>query len=220
METDINWRIKGVKDYIRGIDENAERRFNSPNIEARAEGEKNIVEGLGIVYNKLSEDLGGFREIIEPGAARGLLDNPEIMILFNHNPNLVLARNTETATLTESDAGVTYRYNSPDTTIAKDLLENLRLKNIRKSSFSFLVKEDRAEKRTIDGEKVLVRVISQFKEFFDFAPVTYPGYKDTSAYKRCLDKTQAMEDIKKSLSSQRKIMIGFTKRTHNKHFNF
>ena len=66
-----------MKDYIEDI-KGAERRFYSNLPELRVEGENNrIVDGLGIVYNSLSENFapwmdGGLYEVIEPGAARGL----------------------------------------------------------------------------------------------------------------------------------------------------
>lgn len=180
-----------MKDYIKNI-ENAERRFFAETPEVRAgEGESKEVIGMGIVYNRLSENFwpgvdGGLYEVIEPGASRGLLDDEDIMILFNHDTNLVLARNKNTATLTESDAGVSYRYNSPNTSVANDLFENLRLKNVRKSSFAFLPKEVKNE-RMIEWPnmgRINIRRIVKFERLFDMSPVTYPAYTDTSVMAR------------------------------------
>lgn len=175
-----------VKDYITDI-KNAERRFlnNLPELRA-TETESRAIEGLGIVYNSLSQNFapwldGGLYEVIEPGAARGLLDNEDIMILFNHDPNLVLARNKNTATLTETDAGVTYRYNTPNTSVGNDLLENVRLQNVRKSSFAFIPKDVRNE-RAVEWPnmgKINLRRIVKFDQLFDFSPVTYPAYNNT-----------------------------------------
>jgi uncharacterized protein len=191
-------------DYILKI-EGAQRRFFDNSPEIRTEENTDIVEGLGIVYNSLSQNFapymdGGAYEIIEPGASRGLLDDEDIMILFNHDPNLVLARNKNTANLTETDAGVTYRYNSPNTTVANDLKENLRLKNVRKSSFAFKVKEQRFEKREWEGMgKINLRRITKFERLFDMSPVTYPAYQDTTAIKRAFQEFEINTGLPLSL---------------------
>lgn len=170
-----------------------ERRFFDNTPELRTDGDSNIVEGFGMVYNSLSQNFapyidGGLYEIIDPGAARGLLDDEDIMILFNHDQNLVLARNKNTATLEETENGVKYRYTSPNTTVANDLLENLRLKNVRKSSFAFKVKEAAMEKREFPGlGKINLRRIRSFQKLYDMSPVTYPAYNDTTALKRAFE---------------------------------
>lgn len=179
-----------MKDYIENI-KGAERRFYNNLPELRAETDSKTVEGLGVVYNSLSENFapwmdGGLYEVVMPEASRGLLDDEDIMILFNHDPNLILARNKGTAILTDTDQGVRYTYETPDTTVANDLLINLRLKNVRKSSFAFIPKDVRME-RSIDWPnmgKINVRRIVKFERFFDMSPVTYPAYNKTEALAR------------------------------------
>lgn len=179
-----------VKDYINSI-EGAERRFISNLPEVRSEADRTI-SGLGIVYNSLSQNFapwarGGMYEMIEPGAALGLLDDPDIMVLFNHSQNLVLARNKATATLEDTPEGVKYSFSAPNTTTGNDLLENVKLTNIRKSSFAFIVKEERMEKRSWPGiGDINLRVITRFEKLFDFSPVTYPAYESTSVKMRSL----------------------------------
>ena len=185
--------MKKQEDYIANI-KDAERRFYNdvPELRAVENSDKKAIRGLGIVYNSLSENFapwmqGGMYEIIEPGAARGLLNNEDIMILFNHDPNLVLARNMNTAQLVETDAGVEYIYDTPNTTVGNDLQENIRLKNVRKSSFAFKAKEVRNEVTPWAGlGKINLRRIVKFEEFYDFSPVTYPAYADTTVAQRSL----------------------------------
>jgi len=183
-----------MKDYIENI-KGAERRFLPSSIEIRAEEDKQVT-GTGIVYNSLSENFapwmeGGLYEVIEPGAARGLLDDEDIMILFNHDTNLVLARNKNTATLTETDAGVVYNYKSPETTVATDLLTNIRLKNVRKSSFAFVPKDVRNERSIQWGDmgKINIRRIVKFERLFDMSPVTYPAYNKTDVMARAFNES-------------------------------
>jgi uncharacterized protein len=180
-----------MKDYIKNFGDKAERRFFSNKPELRAEKESRRIEGLGIIYNSLSENFapwqdGGLYEVIEPGAARGLLDDEDIMILFNHSPDLVLARNKVTAELREADNGVYYAYDTPNTTVGNDLLENVRLENVRKSSFAFIQKEVRMERNVqwADMGKINLRRIVKFERLFDFSPVTYPAYNQTEVMAR------------------------------------
>jgi uncharacterized protein len=160
---------------------NKERR-NFPVTELRVEerDEKREVIGHASLFNSLSEDLGGFREMIEPGAFDSVLQD-DVRALFNHDPNLVLARTKSgTLRLSVDDNGLQYRFEPPDTTAGKDLLVSLERGDIDQSSFGFRVKEDKWEER--DGE--IVRIIKKFERLFDVSPVTFPAYPDTDVAKR------------------------------------
>jgi len=81
MTQDIN--IMEENDHIEGHEEedkpmgyrsnpNKEiRTFNVQDLELRQEGDDNVVVGYGSVFNTLSNELGGFREIIAEGAFVG-----------------------------------------------------------------------------------------------------------------------------------------------------
>src|SRR6185437_1457957 len=90
------------------------RSFTIPNVSFRAQqdGQPARVSGHASVFNTPSEPLwcyGGAREIIVPGAfTRAIGQNPDdVRLLINHDPNLVLARNTaNTLTLREDGVGL------------------------------------------------------------------------------------------------------------------
>lgn len=139
------------------------------------------IEGHAAIYNSLSEDLGGFREKIEPGAFDSVLDN-DVRALFNHDKNMVLARTkSETLVLETDNDGLKYRFEAPDTTAGRDLTVMLDRGDVDQSSFGFRVKDDEWEERN-DG--TIIRTIKEVERLFDVSPVTYPAYPDTDVAKR------------------------------------
>jgi len=191
------------KDYILKID-GAERRFvEAPvAIQERAEGSADAnsgIEGYALKFNKTTSIGDWFREEILPGALDGVL-NDDVRCLFNHNPDMVLARSvngTGTLKLSVDETGLKYRYETPNVSYAKDLEENIRLGNVSQSSFGFSIDEQNWIER--DGELPL-RQITKLKRLYDVSPVTYPAYQDTSVAKRSLDAFKTNEiEVKRAI---------------------
>ena len=182
------------KDYINNI-EGAERRFitETVKIDVREEQDANdadIIEGYALKFNKQTVIGDYFREEIMPGALDNIL-NDDVRALFNHDPNMVLARSVNgegTLKLMVDETGLKYRYETPNVSYAKDLTENIRLGNVSQSSFGFSIDEQEWIER--DGELPL-RQITSLKRLYDVSPVTYPAYQDTSVGKRSLDAFRA-----------------------------
>lgn len=179
---------------------NIERRFFKSELRA---DENSPVVGYGSVFSKQSEDLGGFREIIAPGAFDDRL-NDDVRALFNHDPNYVLGR-TKSGTLSLSidETGLRYEVDFPNTTIANDLLESIKRGDVDQSSFAFTVDED--EFTEADG--VIIRTIHRVKKLFDVSPVTYPAYPDATVGARSLEaylKTRSASSEVKELMEIRK----------------
>jgi len=147
--------------------------------EVRKEGEeKPQIKGRAIVYESMSPDLCGFKEIIHKGAVGDLIEKNDIFALKNHDENLILGRNISgTLKLVETDEGLDFVVDPPDTTYANDLLVSMERKDIDKCSFAFRVADETWEK--IDGEPV--RHITRFAELYDVSVVTYPAFPQTIA---------------------------------------
>ena len=130
------------------------------NIETRMEeGETMNVVGHASVYNTMSEDLGGFREIIAPGAFDDVLEN-DVRALINHDGNLILARTTSgTLKLSTDEKGLKYEFDMPETSYGKDLAISMKRGDVTQSSFAFTVQNDNWE--TKDG--IDVRTITKVK---------------------------------------------------------
>lgn len=178
-----------------------ETRFLTGQLEIRAaaETEKPRVRGYAAKFNSESENLGSseyqFREVIEPGAFSDVLGD-DVRALFNHDPNLVLARSKNgegTLAIGQDDVGLFYEFEAPDTQAGRDLMENIRLGNVDQSSFGFTVGKDGQkweEKREGDGPTIIRRTITKISRLFDVSPVTYPAYPDASVALRSLQEFQ------------------------------
>ena len=134
------------------------------------------------MFNRMSENLGGFREIIAPGAFDSVLQD-DVRALFNHDPNYLLARSTSgTLKLSVDEQGLRYEFEPPNTTAGRDLVESMKRGDISQSSFAFTVAKDSWEER--DGG--VVRTINKVERLFDVSPVTYPAYPDATVGMRSM----------------------------------
>lgn len=170
--------------------ETRELRFyqNPINIEYRDGGDQpqTIVTGYAAVFNQLSRTIGWFREKIDPAAFEGRLQD-DVVALFNHDMNLVLARTiSKTLTLSVDDTGLRYEFEAPNTTAGRDLLESLKRGDVQHSSFSFSVEDDKWEEDDTGGE---IRTVLKVRRLYDVSPVVSPAYMQTSvdAAKRSYD---------------------------------
>lgn len=138
------------------------------------------VEGYALVFNKESNDLGGFTEVIEPTALENVLEKSDILCLLNHNEDRgVLARSQYgkgSLFLGIDSTGLKYRFEAPNTALGDELLEGLKRGDISTSSFAFTIEKDTWTKK--DGK--YLRTINKFKQLFDVSPVYRPAYNDTS----------------------------------------
>ena len=160
---------------VRSLNEVVEQRAYDGELKAAVEGR--TVEGYASVFNSMSEDLGGFREIILPGAFSNVLDN-DVRALYNHDSNYLLARTTSgTLELKEDDKGLYYRFEMPNTSYGNDMLELFRRGDLSQSSFGFTVEKD--SWRMEEGQHV--RYIERVGSLFDVSPVVYPAYASASS---------------------------------------
>ena len=149
-------------------------------IEQRA-GKPPVIAGYAAVFNSLSVPLWGFREKIKPGAfGENLKTDPDVMALFNHDPNLILGRTkSKTLRLWEDDHGLKIENEPPASPTGENVVEAIRRGDIDRMSFAFRVPKggddwDWSE----DGDEDIRTLLKV--ELFDVSPVTYPAYPETS----------------------------------------
>jgi HK97 family phage prohead protease len=158
-----------------------ERRYLA-GAELRASG-GNRISGYAAVFNSLSEDLGGFRENINPGAfARAIREKQDVRCLFNHDNNFVLGR-TKSGTLrvSEDSVGLHFDCDLPDTMQGQNLRELIRRGDVSQCSFGFLCRDDQWSEEAGEARRRLLDC-----DLLDVSPVTYAAYSETSVSARSL----------------------------------
>ena len=149
-------------------------------VEKDEEQDQRKIVGYAAVFNRKSKNLGGFVEIIRPGAFRKAIDGADIKALFNHDPNYVLGRTTSgTLTLEENQKGLKFEITPPDTQIIRDLvMAPIERGDVSGCSFSFGLSKD-GDKWSEQGDSYL-REIIETSVIGDVGPVTSPAYPSTS----------------------------------------
>jgi HK97 family phage prohead protease len=159
--------------------------------ESRFDTESRQIIGHGSVFNTETELWPGTFEKVDPEFFSDVL-NDDVRALFNHDPNFILAR-TKSGTLKLSidEQGLRYEIpEMPNTTTGNDLLESISRGDISQSSFSFITKEDKWEKRE-DGTKL--RTLLKCEKLYDVSPVTYPAYATADVAKRSQEDFEKQE---------------------------
>jgi len=176
------------------VSKSAEKRMNKSTavtLECRASAptiiEKdgvNQIRGYAAVFNKDSEDLGGFVEMIAKGAFDNVLQD-DVRAYINHDENRLLGRvSSETLRIGVDETGLFYEVDLPNTTYANDLRELMKRGDVKESSFAFLIEDDVWEMR---GDTAY-RIVTKVSRLFDVSPVAQPAYPDaTSEIKRDLE---------------------------------
>jgi HK97 family phage prohead protease len=179
-----------------------ERRFlRVAELRASADGQGNTIAGYAALFNSKSEDLGGYREVIKPGAFTDCLANsPDVRCLRNHEADMILGRTPKTLTVREDNKGLYFECNLPDTSYARDLMESIKRGDISQCSFGFYALDSDWTIQPTDEDPEEFEQIRELSEIevFDVSPVTYPAYPETSVDMRSLFPEGVPEDVEKA----------------------
>ncbi len=131
--------------------------------------------GYAAVFGEWSEDLGGFRERIAPGAFQAALTG-DVRALWNHDPAFVLGRTTNgTLRLAEDGRGLRVEIDPPEGSLYAGFLENVRRGDVSQMSFGFSVIED---EKSYDEKGERLRLLKEVR-LYEVSPVTFPAYPQT-----------------------------------------
>lgn len=160
-----------------------ETRSVTAELRVTASDDGRTLEGL-IPYSSPSVDLGGFTEIIAPGAfAAALGADADVRALLNHDSTLLLGRTkSSTLTLTDSPEGLRYRLKLPNTTAGNDLAEQVSRGDLEATSFGFCCHK---ESWAVADDGTTIRTLQEV-ELFEVSPTGDPAYPDASVALRSI----------------------------------
>jgi uncharacterized protein len=168
-----------------------ERRAVTVELRAAADGDP-VIEGEGAIFGQ-EADLGYFTEVIERGFFDDVLEDPDIVGLWNHDRDVVLGRSGNgTLELRQDDTALNYRIHiNPDDSEAMSKYAKVKRGDVHRSSFAFKVKS-KSRGDDVDGDEWFLvgdKVIRRLKaggcrQLYDVSPVTFAAYPTTSAQAR------------------------------------
>lgn len=163
------------------------------------ENDTEVIEGYALKFDKWSDTLGWlypFREKLEPGCLDST-DTNNVVALFNHDQSQILGRTGANLDLEIDNIGLKFRIKPTNTTLSRDLMENIRSGVINQCSFAFTIPdEEEAEEWRENAETgVYERYIRKIDKLYDVSVVTTPAYPDTEAVVGARSK-QKVEEIR------------------------
>lgn len=146
-------------------------------VETRGDDGPPRITGYAARFNVKSEDMGGWREVIEPGAFRDSIGKDEVVALWNHDTSKPIARTGNgSLVLEEDDKGLRMEATPDETTWAQDALKSVKAGTVYRTSFGFRIKNrEKDQSLSDDGRLRTLHRVS----VFDVSPVTFPAYKQT-----------------------------------------
>lgn len=182
--------------------ENLERINHKGPVELRgAKPESRSIGGYAVVFNKLSDNLGGFVERVAGSALnKSRADGWQgVVCRYNHDDNYLLgATRNQTLRLTPDETGLDYLCDLPES--RSDILELVSRGDIGNSSFAFQTFED---DWAVSEQNFPMRTLVSVR-LIDVAPVPVPAYTDTTVAMRSLAKHKdvPVDDVLKLRAEQ------------------
>lgn len=174
-ETMKGWAERKINELKEENSISIDMEKRSINFELRAKPESRTIFGTATVFNS-AYDMGWYEEMMDTDALANA-DMKDVVALFNHDQNMVLARTSSgTLKLNVTGNAMEYEFEAPNTTLGNDLLEMVRRGDVYQSSFAFTVDKEKWEENTGNKPK---RIIRSIKKVYDVSPVTYPANPDT-----------------------------------------
>ena len=165
------------------------RTILSEDIEYREDNDNPIVGGYVVRWDKMSEEMFGFREKVSRGAFLKSLNEMRVLSFWNHNSDMVLG-NTENGSLVlqEDERGLKFDLTLPDTSIGRDARALIKRGDVKGMSFGF--RTLREEWDEADPKKV-IRTLLEVR-LYEVSPTPMPAYPQSSVAAR------SIEDVRNS----------------------
>lgn len=188
-----------------------ERRYTAVTVQVRTAGagQPKHIGGYAAVFNRYSQNLGGFVEKVDPAFFnKSRADGwPDVLARYNHDDNMLLGTTGgNTLSLDIDGTGLLYDVHPPGA--RSDVVELVERGDVRKSSFAFRAFE---EDWSLTEQNFPLRTLLS-GQLVDVAPVNMPAYTDSTAGLRSLaEKMHADLDEIRSLAQANELRKLFIK---------
>ena len=166
-----------------------------------ADGGKSLrLNGYAAVFDKPSVPIYGmFHEYVRKGAFANSVAKDDIRSFWNHNADLVLARNKSgTLRLSEDSKGLEFDADLPNSEAGRNWAETVRRGDVDGMSFMFRTITDAWFMEDGKDARELKEV-----QLFEVGPVAFPAYPDTSVGARSIEDAGNLEKIGEALKRMR-----------------
>lgn len=153
------------------------------------------ISGYAARFGSETTIAGEFREMLAPGCfARTLRENPDIVMILDHDPGRVLGRTTaNTLSLREDATGLWFDLEpDPTTPSGQEAIGTVRRGDVRGCSFGFRVRAEEWQ----DGKNRLPLRIIKDVDLIEVTLTGFPAYADTSASFRVASANDAAHRVK------------------------
>jgi HK97 family phage prohead protease len=164
-------------------------------LELREEGDEMTLTGYAALFNSRSENLGGFTELIAPGAfKRSLNSRNDIKLLWNHDTSAVLgSTRAGTLKLVEDERGLRVEASLPNTTHGRDARELVKRGDVTGFSFGFTIPGRGGDEWNAEGTERTLKSV----RLHEVSLTPFPAYTATNgtAQMRGLDKVAKRAEV-------------------------
>jgi len=156
------------------------------------------IAGYSIVWDTPSTNLP-FIEVIKAGALDGV-DLSKVLALYNHDFANVLGRvDSGTLKLDIDKHGLHFTLDIPNTTLGRDIYEQIKVGNLKGLSFRFTIADGGEQWKNVNGKPV--RYISKIATMREISIVSVPAYDDTS-----VEVTRSFKEFTKQSEYKAKVL--------------
>tara|TARA_Y100000310_G_scaffold309531_1_gene353712 strand:+ start:144 stop:818 length:675 start_codon:yes stop_codon:yes gene_type:complete len=158
------------------------REWEMDRLEIRGEGDGQKVRGQGVPFDRMSEDMGGWQEVIRQGAATQSLKEENIVMLWAHDSAQPISRVGATRhalELEERSSGVWFEQAAAAFTDFQ--LQKIDDGVVEKMSFGFFIEDFEKDQLWTEGggKKKALREILKMN-LREISPVVFPAYPSTN----------------------------------------
>ena len=156
--------------------------------------------GHAALFNSRSVDLGGFFEVISPGAfRRTLADGHNVLALHYHqHPAILGSTRSGALSLREDDRGLAFELALPETSLGRDVHALVKRGDLASMSFAFRVPDDDGEIWRQSRNGIIERTLLDV-DLSEISTVALPAYPATSVSARSVEqfKSRLANDLRR-----------------------